>query len=97
MVTDIARQAVELKLQTERETTLISAAEYVCACGMALRRLNRPELLEEVRKLGTVEEIKAAVTSALSDAGDGKLYHMLRASRFKGPVTDEIRPLFDEA
>lgn len=43
------------------ESPLISEGEYCCACGEALRMLGEDALLEQVKPMATVKEVKALV------------------------------------
>ena len=104
MVLEIVRQAVEIKLKCHTESPLISEAEYCCACGEGLRILGDPEgLLEKVREMGSVLEVKEVVLPVFKEAMEKyeedprkkRLFHLLVHSRVKGEITEEIRVLFD--
>ncbi|MDO5425066.1 MAG: DUF3837 family protein [Eubacteriales bacterium] len=105
MVLEIVRQAVQIKMRSKSESPLISEAEYCCACGIGLRLLGNPEgLLEKVRQMATIAEVKEAVVPIFQKAqetaeapADQRLFRLLASSRVEGAVTEEIRPLFDPA
>ncbi len=62
MVTEIVRQAIQLKMRSRAESPLISEAEYCCACGLGLRLLGDPKgLLSKVKAMDTVHEVKETV------------------------------------
>lgn len=103
MVIDIIRQAVQYKKKCGTESPLISEGEYCCACGEALHMLSEDALLEQVKPMATVKEVKALVLpvfeKALQEAPENpeekRLLHLLIHSRVRGKITDEIRVLFD--
>lgn len=104
MVLSIVRQAVQFKLQCRSESPLISEGEYCVACGKGLRLLGDPDgLLEKVRELPTVKDVKDEVLpvfkKAMEENQDNprnfRLFHLLVHSRVVGEITDEIRVLFD--
>lgn len=105
MILEIIRQAIEIKLRCSTEAPLISPGEYCCACGMALRILGNPSgLLEEARKMETISQLREKLDPVFEKAlevqpeeavQNRRLFHMLLHSRAEGPVTEEIRPLFD--
>ena len=65
MVIGIVRQAVQYKKKCGTESPLISEGEYCCACGEALRMLGEDALLEQVKPMATVKEVKALVLPVL--------------------------------
>ena len=103
MVIDIIRQAVQYKKKCGTDSPLISAVEYGYACGDALRIVGYDALLEQVKPMATVKEVKALVLpvfeKALEQAPENpeekRLLHLLIHSRVVGEITDEIRVLFD--
>ena len=103
MVIGIVRQALQYKKKCRTESPLISEGEYCCACGEALRMLGEDALLEQVKPMATVKEVKALVLpvfeKALEQAPENpeekRLLHLLIHSRVVGEITDEIRVLFD--
>ena len=50
------------------ESPLISEGEYCCACGEALRMLGEDALLEQVKPMATVKEVKALVLPVFEKA-----------------------------
>ena len=95
MVTEIVRQAIQLKMRSRAESPLISEAEYCCACGLGLRLLGDPKgLLSKVKAMDTVHEVKETVVPLPEKK---RLFHMLAHSRVEGDITEEIRTLFDPA
>lgn len=105
MVTEIVRQAIQLKMRSRAESPLISEAEYCCACGLGLRLLGDPKgLLSKVKAMDTVHEVKEAVVPLFTEVCETeeepekkRLFHMLVHSRVEGDITEEIRTLFDPA
>ena len=103
MVIGIVRQAVQYKKKCGTESPLISEGEYCCACGDALRMLGEDALLEQVKPMAAVKEVKALVLpvfeKALEQAPENPeektLLHLLIHSRVVGEITDEIRVLFE--
>lgn len=105
MVAEIVRQAVDLKLESRWEVSLISGPEYCCACGRGMAILNSPkELMEQVKGLDTVAEMRQLMTPVFSQAAQNaensrerRLFELLVSCRIEEPLTDEARALLDPA
>jgi hypothetical protein len=102
MVTDIVKQAVQIKMTCAHECPLISEAEYAYACYRALLELNALEAYREVfDQAKRVEELREKMTPYFREKRENceegtplhRLLSLLIHSRVEGEITDEVRTL----
>lgn len=99
MVPEIVRQAVQIKMTCRSECPLISEAEYMCACAMALKALQAPaELTVKLGQETRIEGLRKELTPYFQEKReacqeDPKLHRLLSLlvhSRVEGEITDEV-------
>ena len=103
MVTQIARDAVHIKMNNSYEAPLISAYEYCYAAGYALFRMSASaETVEAVGRIQDFDELKETMKE-MAEAWDGwqqfergeRLKELLTGCRIKKKEIDEdARVLF---
>lgn len=105
MVLEIVKQAVKIKTTCKNESLLISAAEYVYACALALKQLGKPaEQVQMLKNAETIEGLRSQIVpyfegkleSFKDEASKYRLLRLLIHSKVEGGITEEIRTLTDE-
>ena len=102
MILEIVKQAVQIKMNCKSECSLMSEAEYCCACARALREIGAPDSIwKEFREASKVEQAREKLTPYFQGKrGEyaenppmDRLLKLLVQCRVEGAITDEIRKL----
>lgn len=105
MQAELVKSAIKIKMVCKNESPLISPAEYLYSCALALKRLDAGEQQwQAVRDSKTIEALRAELTPFFEnkqeqfreDPPGHRLLQLLVKCRMEGEISDEVRKLMDE-